>query len=378
MRKRSVSVRCPKRQGYHTSLALQLDPHFQTLELLPLADGTVDLVARLATVCDLVGASPATLYRLMKCGSRKLPVRFPRPVRLGGRDKGKVAWVWQEVLAWQIRCASISGTWFVPYGSTTRSGLHAASAMTVSPPEWVGQPELPIRRVKARPPGVMPVNAPALRAEREFESAVARDETCHRTFAAGVLPGRGGKPAITQDLDDHAYIAALDALAREIVQSDKVPLGWEERGTGSRRHYLTDLGKKLQRASANFSHHFLLHHARHQFQPRVALLLRAFERWADVMEDCRHSYVVGVPVASRLAFNSTVRLIRYACRSKRFRRATGSTPKSRTVVKGWKTSDPALPACAAFSDCGTARCIRTHRLLLHRASDISCGRHARA
>ncbi len=56
----------------------------------------------------------------------------------------------------------------------------------------------------------------------------------------------------------------------------------------------------------------------------------------------------------------------------------GFTPKPRTVVKGWKTSDPAWRLFAASSGCGTARCIRTHQPLLHRVSGMSCGRPARA
>lgn len=321
MKKRSSSPRRPKRSRYCPSLALQLDPHFRKIVVLPLADGTVEHVVWLSTVCDLVGASPATLYRWMLRGTKKNPTLFPRPVRLGGRDKGKVAWAWRDILAWNDRCASISVA-TVPHGSATCIGLRSASAMTVSQLEWVRQPEPRFRRMKARPSGVTPENAPARRAERDFESTVARNETCHRMFAAGVLPERGGWAAITRDLDDHAYIAELDALVDEIAQTDKAPIGWEERNDGSRRYFLADLGGKLQHLSSGFSHHFLLQHTRHQFQPRVALLVQAFERWADVMNDCKYPYAVGVPVAARLAFNSTVRLIRYACRSKRFRGAT--------------------------------------------------------
>ena len=58
--------------------------------------------------------------------------------------------------------------------------------------------------------------------------------------------------------------------------------------------------------------------------------------------------------------------------------SSGSTPKSRTVVKGLRTSGLALRLFFASSGCGTARCIRTHRPLRHRASDTSCGRSARA
>ncbi|MFN3704094.1 hypothetical protein, partial [Thermomonas sp.] len=39
----------------------------------------------------------------------------------------------------------------------------------------------------------------------------------------------------------------------------------------------------------------------------------------------------------------------------------GSTPKSRTVVKELRTSDPAWRPYVASSGCGIARCIRTHR-----------------
>lgn len=56
----------------------------------------------------------------------------------------------------------------------------------------------------------------------------------------------------------------------------------------------------------------------------------------------------------------------------------GSTPKSRTVVKGLRTSGLAWRLFAASSGCGTARCIRTHRSLQHRASGTSCGRRVRA
>src|SRR5690606_21568207 len=56
----------------------------------------------------------------------------------------------------------------------------------------------------------------------------------------------------------------------------------------------------------------------------------------------------------------------------------GSTPKSRTVVKGLRTSDPAWRVFAASSGCGIARCIRTHRLLRHRVSRTSFDRPARA
>ena len=59
-------------------------------------------------------------------------------------------------------------------------------------------------------------------------------------------------------------------------------------------------------------------------------------------------------------------------------RRLGSTPKSRTVVKGLRTSGLAWRLFAASLGCGTARCIQTHRLLLHRALDTSCGRPARA
>ena len=57
---------------------------------------------------------------------------------------------------------------------------------------------------------------------------------------------------------------------------------------------------------------------------------------------------------------------------------TGSTPKSRTVVKGLRASDPAWRVFAASSGCGIARCIRTHQPWRHRVSDTSCGRPARA
>ena len=56
----------------------------------------------------------------------------------------------------------------------------------------------------------------------------------------------------------------------------------------------------------------------------------------------------------------------------------GSTPKSRTVVKGLRASDPAWRVFAASSGCGIARCIRTHQPWRHRVSDTSCGRPARA
>lgn len=56
----------------------------------------------------------------------------------------------------------------------------------------------------------------------------------------------------------------------------------------------------------------------------------------------------------------------------------GSTPKPRTVVKGWKTSNPAWRSFVASSGCGTARRIRTHRPLPHRVSGTSYGRSVRA
>ena len=56
----------------------------------------------------------------------------------------------------------------------------------------------------------------------------------------------------------------------------------------------------------------------------------------------------------------------------------GSTPTPRTVVKGWRTSNPAWRSFAASSGCGTARCIRTHPLLPHRVSGTSCDRSVRA
>ncbi len=56
----------------------------------------------------------------------------------------------------------------------------------------------------------------------------------------------------------------------------------------------------------------------------------------------------------------------------------GSTPKSRTVVKGLRTSGLAWRPFAAALGCGTAQCIRTHRHARHRASGSSCGRSARA
>ena len=56
----------------------------------------------------------------------------------------------------------------------------------------------------------------------------------------------------------------------------------------------------------------------------------------------------------------------------------GSTPKSRTVAKGLRTSGPALRLFASSLGCGTARCIRTHRPSPHRVSGKPCGRPARA
>jgi hypothetical protein len=182
----------------------------------------------------------------------------------------------------------------------------------------------------------MPVNGLTMCEERHFESVAVRDETNRRTFAAGVLPGRGGVPVITRDLDDHGYIAELNALVGEIAQTNEAPVAWEEGAAGSHRYFLTDLGGKLQHAAAVFSDHFLLQHARHQFPPRVALLLRAFERWGNVMDDCRLPYAEGVPVIARLAFKSTVRLIRYAYRSKRFRWATDND--RRRELKEYKSA----------------------------------------
>ena len=51
------------------------------------------------------------------------------------------------------------------------------------------------------------------------------------------------------------------------------------------------------------------------------------------------------------------------------------------VVGGLVTNSLALLSDAAHmatEGCGTARCIRTHRILRHRVSDTSCGRPARA
>lgn len=56
----------------------------------------------------------------------------------------------------------------------------------------------------------------------------------------------------------------------------------------------------------------------------------------------------------------------------------GSTPKSRTVVKGLRTSGLAWRPFVASWGCGIARCIRTHLPLQHRVSDIACDRRARA
>ena len=71
-------------------------------------------------------------------------------------------------------------------------------------------------------------------------------------------------------------------------------------------------------------------------------------------------------------------LVRDIIRRRLYDTRQGSTPKSRTVVKGLRTSGLALRLFFASSGCGIARCIRTHRPLRHRASDTSCGRSARA
>ena len=67
---------------------------------------------------------------------------------------------------------------------------------------------------------------------------------------------------------------------------------------------------------------------------------------AEIEEIIRHS----------LQRHSPCPLVRDIIRRRLYDTRQGSTPKSRTVVKGWKTSDPALPACAASSNCGTAQC----------------------
>ena len=89
---------------------------------------------------------------------------------------------------------------------------------------------------------------------------------------------------------------------------------------------------------------------------------------AEIEEIIRHS----------LQRHSPCPLVRDIIRRRLYDTRQGSTPKSRTVVKGLRTSGLALRLFFASSGCGTARCIRTHRPLRHRASDTSCGRSARA
>ena len=71
-------------------------------------------------------------------------------------------------------------------------------------------------------------------------------------------------------------------------------------------------------------------------------------------------------------------LVRDIIRRRLYDTRQGSTPKSRTVVKGLRTSGLALRLFFASSGCGTARCIRTHRPLPHRVSSTSCDGSAHA
>ena len=89
---------------------------------------------------------------------------------------------------------------------------------------------------------------------------------------------------------------------------------------------------------------------------------------AEIEEIIRHS----------LQRHSPCPLVRDIIRRRLYDTRQGSTPKSRTVVKGLRTSGLALRLFFASSGCGTARCIRTHRSLQHRASGTSCGRRVRA
>jgi predicted DNA-binding transcriptional regulator AlpA len=309
-----------KRPRYRPSLALQADPHFQTLELLVLVDGTFELVARLATVCDLVEASPAKIYRLMKGGSKKIPIRFPRPVRLGGRDKGCVAWIWSEIQAWLARCACIAPpAWLVSRGSNARIGSNSARRTTAANRESGSRHHPQVGYEGLKPFEVVSARSKAVIADRDFERGIAKEESHSRAFASGVLPGRRREIVITTDLDEHAYIAEIDELAREIMRSQAAPVGWEDKAFGVRRYFLTELGAKLQRASAGFSDHFMLKHARHHFHPHVTLILRAFERWGERIRTCSYSLPVGIAAIARLAFKSTVRLIRHAGQSRGLR-----------------------------------------------------------
>ena len=89
---------------------------------------------------------------------------------------------------------------------------------------------------------------------------------------------------------------------------------------------------------------------------------------AEIEEIIRHS----------LQRHSPCPLVRDIIRRRLYDTRQGSTPKSRTVVKGLRTSGLALRLFFASSGCGTARCIRTHQPWRHRVSDTSCGGPARA
>jgi prophage regulatory protein len=56
-------------------------------------DATGSRAIRLATVCELVGLSPATIWRLTKTG------KFPRPFRL---TDAATAWDSSEVQKWLV------------------------------------------------------------------------------------------------------------------------------------------------------------------------------------------------------------------------------------------------------------------------------------
>jgi prophage regulatory protein len=55
---------------------------------------TIDRILRLPELLEVVGLSPASVYRRVARGS------FPRPLRLGPGEQGAVGWKSSEVAAW--------------------------------------------------------------------------------------------------------------------------------------------------------------------------------------------------------------------------------------------------------------------------------------
>jgi len=173
--------------------------------------------------------------------------------------------------------------------------------------------------------------------------------TSYRAHPRGCIYLEDGSVCLTDEVSSHHFINALERLAERIAAVDNEPVELVQTRLGP-RFQLTSLGADVWHLSKSYDPLIKRRFAHQVFNPYIAVALRAYRRWNEALQWGRTGSDLDLRFdAARSALNRLVRVIRWGCRTARFK----------TLVKNYKRSAAkSFRNCVAYMAALFGRCSR--------------------